>query len=157
MKTTQFVESAHFQSPQLLQRFEIRDAFKWVKKTEISQVGASQKNIIHGRFRDNSHVEAVITRGVPNLRFGLQIRQAFMGSVRLGRFGKPNIDSASIPNLFQKRSSGARLYPKSMQQGPRGVAKRVVKIQSVLLYDQPFPRYSLIRVTWDHALSFECV
>ena len=68
-----------------------------------------------------------------------------MVSVRLGRFGKPTIDSASIPNLFQECSPGARLYLKSMQQGPSGVLKRVVKIQSILLYDQPFLRYSLFK------------
>ena len=66
-----------------------------------------------------------------------------MGSVRFGRFGKPTIDSASIPNLFQECSPGARLYLKSMQQGPSGVVKRVIKIRSILLYDQPFLRYSL--------------
>ena len=66
-----------------------------------------------------------------------------MVSVRLGRFGKPTIDSASIPNLFQECSPGARLYLKSMQLGPSGVLKRVIKIRSILLYDQPFLRYSL--------------
>ncbi len=95
-------------------------------------------------------------RSVPNVRFG----KHSWGSVRFGRLGKPTIDTASIPKLFQEYSPGARLYPKSVQQRPSGVAKRVVKIQSILHYDQPFLRYSLFYGPHEIMLSllivFDC-
>ena len=58
----------------------------------------------------------------------------------LGRLCKP-----TMQNLFQKHPLRARLYYQATQQGQGGVIKRVVKIQSVLLYEQPFLRYSLFK------------
>ena len=65
-----------------------------------------------------------------------------MGLAPFGRLGKHTIDSASIPNLFEEHSFERGSVAIQPTKARVGVLKGVLKIQSFLLYEQPFLRYS---------------